>query len=146
MAPSLLSTDDDEYYKTNAKKELLYFLDKVSNIYGPTTLFCAEIKYCEELDAPYVYRDDYAEEPPPPILVNLRVGYSLEEYESFLEELSKINYYAGYGFQCLFGRLWLSTQCPLQVAWAERGEYDGSEWWSYRSRPSIPGHLLNKGE
>jgi hypothetical protein len=26
--------------------------------------------------------------------------------------------------------------------WAERGEYDGSEWWEIREYPEIPNDLL----
>ena len=145
--PLLHVEDDDVPHKTNAKEELLYFLvadcvhdrglDKVSSTRGPHVPLCVEIKYCPELDVDYVYGDNTGELPP--ILVNLPVGYSPEEYNSFLETLSSINYYAGYGLQCLFGMLWFTDN-----SWAERHEYDGSEWWCYMSQPTIPDHLLYK--
>ena len=40
-------------------------------------------------------------------------------------------YDAGYGGQFLFGYIWYADG-----TWSERGEYDGSEWWEYKKRPS----------
>lgn len=64
-------------------------------------------------------------------------GHTPEQWAEFLRSLD-FNYYEGYGSQELFGTLWFKG---AGGAWAERAEYDGSEWWSYRSRPIIPQEL-----
>jgi len=61
----------------------------------------------------------------------LKVGYSQEDYEKFLESLD-FEYNSGYGGQELFGTIWMENNC-----WYTRGEYDGSEWWEFHSYPSI---------
>jgi hypothetical protein len=86
-----------------------------------STVLCAEIV----LKKGY---DDWAE-------INLKVGYTEEEYESFLKSLDS-DYDSGYGGQELAGCVWLENG-----AWLERGEYDGSEWWDYKSTPQIPDNL-----
>ena len=53
-------------------------------------------------------------------------------FEQFLEKLNK-DYDAGYGTQELWGTLWLSDG-----SWAERSEYDGSENWVIKVRPTVP--------
>jgi hypothetical protein len=45
-------------------------------------------------------------------------------------------YYNGYGSQELFGIIWY-----VDGSWSERVEYDGSEWWGYRSCPKIPSNV-----
>lgn len=65
----------------------------------------------------------------------LKVDYTKEEYEEFLEELD-FNYDDGYGSQNIFGVLWFKDN-----TWATRGEYDGSEWWELHSLPEIPEEL-----
>lgn len=62
---------------------------------------------------------------------NLPVGYTLEEYSEFLKSLD-FEYDSGYGTQELFGFIWFADG-----TWAERGEYDGSEWWEYKHCPPI---------
>lgn len=62
----------------------------------------------------------------------LKIGYSLEEYNQFLDSLN-FEYDKGYGSQHLFGTVWLEDG-----TWLERGEYDGSEWWEHRICPEIP--------
>lgn len=61
----------------------------------------------------------------------LKVGYTPEDME---RELSKLdfNYDNGYGSQELFGIVLLEGG-----AWLERGEYDGREWWSFKSTPRL---------
>jgi hypothetical protein len=61
----------------------------------------------------------------------LKVGYTPEDME---RELSKLDfdYDDGFGGQELFGIVLLEGG-----AWMERGEYDGSEWWSFKSTPRL---------
>lgn len=66
----------------------------------------------------------------------LKVGYTDEEYEAFLESLS-FSYDSDYGGQELYGTIWY-----VGGTWSSRGEYDGSEWWEYNSCPKIPKELL----
>jgi hypothetical protein len=47
--------------------------------------------------------------------------------------LLDFQYYARYGCQELFGNVWYTDG-----TWSERAEYDGSEWWEYKSCPPIP--------
>lgn len=99
----------------NAKTELL------EAIGGQSKLKCAEIVY-----------NNYE----PPKVFNLKVGYSEEDFKTFLKHLD-FNYDAGFGGQELFGILWHEDG-----TWQERGEYDGSEWWSTVKFPEIPKNLL----
>lgn len=57
-------------------------------------------------------------------------------YESVaLEEkdFKKTVYDSGYGSQKLYGTVWFEDG-----TWADRCEFDGSEWWEHRVRPSAP--------
>lgn len=65
----------------------------------------------------------------------LKVGYSKEEYLKFLDSLDFL-YDSGYGGQELYGTIWYEDS-----SWSERGEYDGSEWWTYKTIPTIPNKL-----
>lgn len=56
-----------------------------------------------------------------------------------LEKLSKIDYDSGYGQQNLYGAIVFKDK-----SWLERGEYDGAEWWEYKTVPtkeSIENHI-----
>lgn len=66
----------------------------------------------------------------------LPINYTPEEYETFIESLD-FEYDAGYGGQRLFGTIWFKNG-----NWADRGEYDGSEWWEYLELPVIPDYLI----
>ena len=66
----------------------------------------------------------------------LKVGHDEEDYAKFLNDLD-FEYDSGYGGQELFGTVWFKDD-----TWAERGEYDGSEWWEINSLPDIPKNLL----
>lgn len=66
----------------------------------------------------------------------LKVGHNEEDYAKFLNDLD-FEYDDGYGGQELFGTVWFKDN-----TWAERGEYDGSEWWEIHSLPDIPSKLL----
>jgi hypothetical protein len=70
--------------------------------------------------------------------VRLPLGYSPSQYKEFLNALD-FDYNNGYGSQELFGTVWLTNDI-----WVERGEYDGSEWWSVKKLPNIPKELLDK--
>ena len=52
--------------------------------------------------------------------------------ENFIELASEINYDSGYGTQII--------ACDLKLIgnnwWAERYEYDGSEWWEFKTFPT----------
>lgn len=65
----------------------------------------------------------------------LKIGFSKEDFNLFLESLN-YDYDDGYGGQEVFGNIWYKDG-----TWSERGEYDGSEWWEYKSAPSIPDNL-----
>lgn len=70
----------------------------------------------------------------------LPLGYTPEQYESFLALLS-FEYDSGYGGQELFGTIWYADG-----TWSSRGEYDGSEWWEYNMVPDIPDELKNASQ
>lgn len=78
-----------------------------------------------------IYTDDWE----PSIKDCLKVGYTEEDFNSFLKRLD-FKYNSGYGGQELYGMIWYEDG-----TWSERGEYDGSEWWDYRAVPSIPEEL-----
>lgn len=108
---------------TNAKDELLKVLESKSPI------LCAQIilgrlEFDEE--------DDIR-------TINLKLGYSDQEYAEFLQALN-FRYDSGLGRQHLFGKVWLQNN-----GWLERGEYDGSEWWDYKSFPEVPVELYPDG-
>lgn len=65
-------------------------------------------------------------------MFHLRVG---DDPNVFFDQLD-FGYDASYGSQELFGLIWYEDG-----TWSERGEYDGSEWWEYRSVPNIPEYL-----
>lgn len=66
----------------------------------------------------------------------LKVDYTQQEYEDFLNSLD-FEYDSGYGLQELYGFIWIDDG-----SWLERGEYDGSEWWSYKTCPNLPKEVL----
>jgi len=65
-------------------------------------------------------------------IFNLREGYTLEDLEVFLNKLKSIHYDEGYGTQYLYGTIWFNDG-----TWADRGEYDGFEWWQHHACPSV---------
>lgn len=62
----------------------------------------------------------------------LKVGYTKKDYDNFLESLD-FEYDDGYGSQELGGNIWFADG-----TYADRGEYDGSEWWEYHKVPEVP--------
>lgn len=100
----------------NAKLELLEHLGSADNV------LCAKI----------LYEEDYFN----PQHINLKIGFSNEDLEKFLNELD-FEYDDGYGRQFLHGTIWMKDN-----TWHERAEYDGSEWWRHVQVPSIPDELV----
>lgn len=74
----------------------------------------------------------------PSVDSELKENHTKEEYKEFLNSICFI-YDSGYGSQELGGIIWFENG-----DWAERGEYDGSEWWEYKRRPNIPERLAKK--
>jgi hypothetical protein len=68
----------------------------------------------------------------------LPVGHILADWESFCHSIN-FDYDEGYGSQELYGAIWF-----VDGSWADRREYDGSEWWELQKCPEIPASL--KGE
>ena len=100
---------------TNAKTEFLATIEKLPR------LKCAVIR---DYDASW--RDEHGKE------IFLKEGFSENDFEGFLDAID-FHYHSGFGGQELFGFIWFEDG-----TWAERGEYDGSEWWEYKSQPEIP--------
>lgn len=48
--------------------------------------------------------------------------------------VANFEYYAGYGTN----KIDLALEVVGKDWWLEREEYDGSEWWTYKSRPQTP--------
>ena len=96
----------------NAKEELLDNLKKAAKVK------CA-----------HIYRDIIEENNGNDIV--LKVGYTPEDFEKFLESLN-FEYDQGYGVQELYGTVWLEDN-----TWLRRAEYDGSEWWEHYKLPEI---------
>jgi hypothetical protein len=67
--------------------------------------------------------------------VILPLNYIKEDMDEFLSKID-YRYDSGYGSQNLFGFIWFDGG-----SWAEREEYDGSEWWAMRKCPHIPDKL-----
>lgn len=68
----------------------------------------------------------------------IRLDNSLVEKEEFLKVAEQTNYYAGFGTNeiksglIIVGLDW----------WMTRGEYDGSEWWTFHTKPIKPENLI----
>jgi hypothetical protein len=93
---------------------------------GSRKVLCAQISY-DDYDGPLNLK-----------FFNLTTGWTEEDWKVFLDSLD-FDYDSGYGIQNLFGTIWYSDG-----TWSERGEYDGSEWWSHHSCPQIPEELHRK--
>lgn len=57
----------------------------------------------------------------------IRIKGTLEEVMPGLN----FRYDDGHGTQKLYGYIWYADG-----TWSERGEYDGAEWWEYKSVPN----------
>jgi hypothetical protein len=91
-------------------------------IVGKSDVMCAYIR-----DIRNYYKD--------PTTIVLPLGYTQEQYDKFMLELD-FTYNNGYGGQEVDGQIWFKDG-----TWADRGEYDGSEWWEYHKCPGIPAFL-----
>ena len=96
----------------NAKSE---FIEHVAD----RVVLCAKVTFGSEYDD---IRRDFI----------LCVGHTRSELDAFLQSLD-FEYDDGYGGQELYGNIWYKDG-----SWSDRGEYDGSEWWTYQSCPIIP--------
>jgi len=67
--------------------------------------------------------------------VSLPLGYTEEQYANFMLDLD-FTYDNGFGGQEVDGEIWFKDG-----TWADRGEYDGSEWWNYHKCPKVPTFL-----
>jgi len=103
----------------NAKKEMIRLLCINSNI------------KCAIVSTGHYYLDDN----PSGHEANLKVGHTAEDLQEFLNALD-FEYDDGYGGQELHGIVWFNDGI-----WADRGEYDGSEWWNYQCCPYITEEL-----
>ncbi len=52
--------------------------------------------------------------------------------------LLDFEYDDGFGSQYLYGYIWYKDG-----TWSDRDEYDGSEWWTYQSRPALDVEIGN---
>jgi hypothetical protein len=105
----------------NAKQEFLRLIE------GKNVL-CAEIRRLDSWT-----KDDDGEEDK---VFSLSVGYTENDWDDFIESLD-FHYDNGYGLQEVDGTIWFTDN-----SWAERDEYDGSEWWAVKKRPNIPAALI----
>ena len=101
----------------NARQELLDMVSKED-------ILCARVQYCDDFMNKEKYR-----------VFSMRVG---DNPDSFLDSLN-FEYDEGYGWQEIFGTVWLKNG-----NWLMRSEYDGSEWWEHREIPEIPESLTNE--
>lgn len=67
--------------------------------------------------------------------ISLKEDFSEKDLDKFKSELN-FKYDGGYGTQNLYGTLWFTDGSH-----ANRGEYDGSEWWERHVTPEIPKEL-----
>ena len=88
---------------------------------GERTVKCVDIIICTHKENKYL---------------NIKVDHTDIDYGKFLCLLD-IDYCEGYGSQQLYGIIWYEDG-----TWSERAEYGGTEWWEYKSLPSIPKELL----
>jgi hypothetical protein len=100
---------------TNARDELIEAL-------GERTILCARLTRCDE-------KWDFIP------LAQLAVGYTDGDAIRFMQALD-FTYDSGFGHQYIDGTVWLTDG-----SWLERKEYDGSEWWTRKSLPTIPDEL-----
>ena len=64
-------------------------------------------------------------------IMSLLFDSEKDSIEILISFLDKIEYDDGFGGQELFGMILTNKN-----SWLERGEYDGSEWWEYRTIPT----------
>lgn len=67
---------------------------------------------------------------------SIPINSTQEDIDAVFNAISLTPYDNSYGTQELFGIIWMNNG-----DWLERHEYDGSEWWEYKTCPDIPEHL-----
>ena len=97
----------------NAKTELLEFLEDKPTVAAAVVSF--GVVYDEENLERFV----------------LPLNYTDDHRWDFFDSLD-FEYDDGYGTQMLAGTIWFTDG-----TWAQRGEYDGSEWWEYCKCPEL---------
>lgn len=109
----------------NAAEELLQALSRISK--EANDIKCLWIGHEESYDDndENLYEQTF----------NLNIGWTEQDIQKLWHDLD-FEYHDGYGGQELFGIVWFNDG-----SWLERGEYDGSEWWAYRTTPLIPDNL-----
>jgi hypothetical protein len=110
----------------NAKEELLEELLRALN--KKPNVLCAHIDVLSKTS----YSIDKK--------LNLPIDYTPEMWDQFLKQLD-FQYDNGYGTQNIEGTIWF-----VNGDWLERSEYDGSEWWQYKTCPEIPNYLKPKSK
>ena len=120
--------------KTNAKEELLTFLEKNSN----KEIQCAKIVFSERKENEETGSSNLVI----PIRdVLLKTYYTNQDYQEFINQLN-----FNYG-----GSLNLDDSVDIEIdgtiwfrdgSWAERDSYDSKEWWQIRCLPEISKDLL----
>ena len=102
---------------TNAKEEFLKMIEGKN-------LKCAKVTTGQSWDEAEHCRH-----------ITLKLDYTIHDYHRFIKELD-FDYDSGFGGQELFGMAWFEDN-----TWADRGEYDGSEWWRKHKLPEVPKEL-----
>lgn len=111
----------------NAKNELLGLIAA-----SDSEILSAEITYVPST----LWAMSDNGEAPPSLVLYLKTNHTEEELNNFLNSLD-FGYDSGFGGQELYGTVWFKNP----EIWAERDEYDGSEWWNIVSKPEIPNYL-----
>ena len=114
----------------NAKEELLKALND-----NHKSITCAIIRYENSGGSWGIDEDEN-----PNRSTRLMIGHTPDELKKFMQDLN-FNYDNGYGIQKIFGTVWCADG-----TWFERGVYDGSEWWEFKSMPQIPDFLISEFE
>lgn len=97
------------------------------------------------LDRSYSYNTNLYKDDGSDVVGKTKFEYSIpinstqEEIDEVYNAMSLTPYDNSYGTQELFGIVWMNNG-----DWLERHEYDGSEWWEYKTCPDIPEYLQNK--
>lgn len=79
-------------------------------------------KTVEDIDYCHIHNDSYFDDE--------KQDYCKGEFNP---DALNFNYDSGFGGQEVNGFI-----VYKDGTWSERGEYDGSEWWEYKSKPTLP--------
>ena len=106
-----------------ARKDLINAKQELLQVLGGFKIIAANV----------IFGDDYSDEEQQKFKLNPL--YTEDDYNAFLEFMDR-DYDSGYGGQNLFGTIF----CEDNI-WLDRGEYDGSEWWSLNKYPNLRDHF-----